>query len=48
MEETILLKEKEIKDIKYSVSDILLEIRNINEKYRRIIKLWTESLQNNG
>ena len=31
LEETIELKEKEIKDIKFSVSDVLLQIRNINE-----------------
>ena len=52
MEETILLKEKEIKDIKYSVSDILLEIRNINEsneyldpsvKKRKISELCTDT-----
>ena len=29
LEEIIELKEKEIKDIKFSVSDVLLKIRNI-------------------
>ena len=31
LEETILLKDQEIKDIKFSVADILLQIRTINE-----------------
>lgn len=31
LEETIRLKDKEIQDIKKSVADILLQIRNINE-----------------
>ncbi len=31
LEKTILLKEREIEDIKFSVSNILLQIRNINE-----------------
>lgn len=52
LEETIALKEKEIKDIKFSVSDILLQIRNINEsnnysdpsvKRRRISELCTDT-----
>lgn len=52
LEETISLKEKEIKDIKFSVSDILLQIRNINEsndysdpsvKRRKISELCTDT-----
>lgn len=31
LEETIALKDQEIKDIKFSVADILLQIRTINE-----------------
>ena len=31
LKETIQLKDKEIKDIKHSLSDILLQIRNLNE-----------------
>lgn len=52
LEETISLKEKEIKDIKFSVADILLQIRNINEsnnysdtsvKRRKISELCTDT-----
>lgn len=52
LEETIKLKDKEIKDIKFSVADILLEIRNINEsneyndpsiKRRKISELCTDT-----
>lgn len=52
LEETIELKEKEIKDIKFSVSDVLLQIRNINEsnnysdpsvKKRKISELCTDT-----
>ena len=52
LEETISLKEKEIKDIKFSVTDILLQIRNINEsndysdpsvKRRKISELCTDT-----
>lgn len=52
LEETISLKEKEIKDIKFSVSDILLQIRNINEsnnysdpsvKRKKISELCTDT-----
>lgn len=52
LEEIIALKEKEIKDIKYSVSDILLKIRNTNEsneyldpivKKRKISELCTDT-----
>ena len=52
LEETISLNEKEIKDIKFSVSDILLQIRNINEsndysdpsvKRRKISELCTDT-----
>ena len=52
LEETIALKEKEIKDIKFSVADILLQIRNINEsnnysdpsvKRRKISELCTDT-----
>lgn len=35
LEETIELKKKEIKDIKFSVSDVLLQIRNINSKCKK-------------
>lgn len=31
LEETIKAKDKEIKDVKYSVAEILLQIRNLNE-----------------
>ena len=31
LKETIELKEKEIKDIKFSIADVLLQIRMINE-----------------
>ena len=50
--QTIELKEKEIKDIKFSVSDVLLQIRNINEsnnysdpsvKKRKISELCTDT-----
>lgn len=52
LEETIALRDKEIKDIKSSVSDILLQIRNINEsnnyedlsvKKRKISELCTNT-----
>lgn len=52
LEETIELKKKEIKDIKFSVSDVLLQIRNINEsnnysdpsvKKRKISELCTDT-----
>ena len=52
LEEIIELKEKEIKDIKFSVSDVLLQIRNINEsnnysdpsvKKRKISELCTDT-----
>ena len=52
LEETIALKEKEIKDIKFSVADILLQIRMINEsnnysdpsvKRRKISELCTDT-----
>ena len=52
LEETIALKDKEIKDIKFSVADILLRIRNINEsnnysdpsvKRRKISELCTDT-----
>lgn len=52
LEETISLKEKEIKYIKFSVSDVLLQIRNINEqndysdpsvKKRKISELCTDT-----
>lgn len=31
LEDRVSLKEKEIKDIKFSISDVLLQIKNINE-----------------
>lgn len=31
LEETVAAKDKEIKDIKFSLADILLRIRNLNE-----------------
>lgn len=52
LEETIALKDKEIKDIKFSVADILLQIRTINEsnnysdpsiKRRKISELCTDT-----
>lgn len=52
LEETIALKEKEIKDIKFSVADVLLQIRTINEsnnysdasvKRRKISELCTDT-----
>lgn len=52
LKETIALKEKEIKDIKFSIADILLTIRNINEsnnysdpsvKKRKISELCTDT-----
>jgi hypothetical protein len=52
LEETIRLKDKEILDIKFSVSNILLKIRNINEsndynapdvKRRKISELCTQT-----
>ncbi len=52
LEETIALKEQEIKDIKFSVADILLQIRTINEsnnysdpsiKRRKISELCTDT-----
>lgn len=52
LEETIAAKDKEIKDIKFSVSDVLLQIRNLNEsnnyadpsvKRRKISELCTDT-----
>lgn len=52
LEETIALKDKEIKDIKISVADVLLKIRTINEansysapevKTRKISELCTDT-----
>ena len=52
LEELVTRKEKEIKDIKISVSDVLLQIRNINEsneyhdpsvKKRKISELCTDT-----
>ena len=52
LEETIKLRDKEIKDIKFSVSDILLQIRTLNEsndygdpsqRKRKISELCTET-----
>ena len=50
LEETIKLRDKEIKDIKFSVSDILLQIRTLNESndygdpsQRKISELCTET-----
>ena len=53
LEETIALKDQEIKDIKFSVADILLQIRTINEsnnysdpsiKRRKISELCTDEI----
>ena len=41
LEETIALKDQEIKDIKFSVADILLQIRTI--KRRKISELCTDT-----
>lgn len=52
LEEVIAAKDKEIKDIKFSVSDVLLQIRTINEsnnysdssvKKRKISELCTDT-----
>lgn len=52
LEETIALKDREITEIKLSLSDILLQIRNINEsnnysdpsvKQRKISELCTDT-----
>lgn len=52
LEETIRLKDQEIKDIKYSLADILLRIRTLNEsnnygdpsvKRRKISELCTDT-----
>lgn len=52
LEETIALKDQEIKDIKFSLADILLQIRTINEannysdpsiKRRKISELCTDT-----
>lgn len=52
LNEVIERKDKEIKDIKFSVSDILLQIRNLNEcneysdpslKRRKISELCTDT-----
>lgn len=52
LEETIATKDKEIKDIKFSVADVLLQIRNLNEsnnyadpsvKRRKISELCTDT-----
>ena len=52
LEETIQRKDKEIKDIKFSLADILLMIRNLNEsndysdpsvKRRKISELCTDT-----
>ncbi len=52
LEEVIAAKDKEIKDIKFSVSDVLLQIRTINEsnnysdpsvKKRKISELCTNT-----
>lgn len=52
LEETIAAKDKEIKDIKFSVADVLLQIRNLNEsnnyadpsvKRRKISELCTDT-----
>lgn len=52
LEETITAKDKEIKDIKFSLADILLQIRDINEsnnysdlnvKRRKISELCTDT-----
>lgn len=52
LEETIAAKDKEIKDIKLSLADILLQIRTLNEsndygdpsvKRRKILELCTDT-----
>ena len=52
LEETIAAKDKEIKDIKFSIADVLLRIRNLNEsndygdqsvKRRKISELCTDT-----
>lgn len=54
LEETVAAKDKEIKDIKFSLADILLRIRNLNEsndydygdssvKRRKISELCTDT-----
>lgn len=52
LEETIRLKDQEIRDVKCSVADVLLQIRNLNEgndcgdpsvKKRKISELCTET-----
>lgn len=52
LEETIRLKNQEIKDIKYSLADVLLRIRTLNEsnnyndpsvKRRKISELCTDT-----
>ncbi len=53
LKDTILQKEKEVKEIKFSVSDILMQIRNVNEsnnysdpsvRKRKISKLCTDTI----
>lgn len=53
LKDTILQKEKEVKDIKFSVSDILMQIRDTNEsndysdpsvKKRKISELCTDTI----
>lgn len=52
LQETIQLKDKEIKDIKFSIVDVLQQIRNLNEaneygdpsvKRRKISELCTDT-----
>lgn len=52
LEETVATKDREIKDIKFSLADILLRIRNLNEsndygdpsvKRRKISELCTDT-----
>lgn len=52
LEETIKLRDKEIKDIKFSLADVLLQIRTLNEsnsygdpsiKRRKISELCTDT-----
>ena len=52
LEETVAAKDKEIKDIKFSLADILLKIRDLNEsndygdpsvKKRKISELCTDT-----
>lgn len=52
LEETVEAKDKEIKDIKFSVADVLLKIKNLNEsnnyadpsiKRRKISELCTDT-----